>query len=348
MKKTTQSIILLVLLASLVFLITKIQLLIIYVFIATVLAITINPLSNFLCGLKIFKYKINTTVSAIICLSLISTMGTLIGYILSPIIIEEIQILSSIQLDEIESFLTLLTNEVNKKFSSYNLNFKLDFKSLINNLNISSVGDVFQSMFEILGNIFLAIFSILFIAFFMIRDKSLLKKNAIKSLSLFITDSEKKINMIIFFIRRYFGGLCLQTTIIYLLFGLGMSILKLPNPWTLALFAAVVNIIPYFGPLIGFFFTVTMVGSFYIDQSMINLLVPFIIKTFILFSSVQCIDNFFIIPSIYSRAFKAHPLEIFLVAMAAGFIGGIMWMIIAMPVYTILRIILSELILSLE
>ena len=104
MKKTTQSIILLVLLASLVFLITKIQLLIIYVFIATVLAITINPLSNFLCGLKIFKYKINTTVSAIICLSLISTVGTLIGYILSPVIIEEIQILSSIQLDEIESF----------------------------------------------------------------------------------------------------------------------------------------------------------------------------------------------------------------------------------------------------
>tara|TARA_B100000674_G_C37490405_1_gene755626 strand:- start:267 stop:650 length:384 start_codon:yes stop_codon:yes gene_type:complete len=127
-----------------------------------------------------------------------------------------------------------------------------------------------------------------------------------------------------------------------------MSILKLPNPWTLALFAAVVNIIPYFGPLIGFFFTVTMVGSFYIDQSMINLLIPFIIKTFILFGSVQCIDNFFIIPSIYSRAFKAHPLEIFLVAMAAGFIGGIIWMIIAMPVYTILRIILSELILSLE
>ena len=75
------------------------------------------------------------------------------------IIIEEIQILSSIQLDEIESFLALLTNEVNKKFSSYNINFKLDFKSLINNLNISSISDVFQSMFEILGNIFLAIFS---------------------------------------------------------------------------------------------------------------------------------------------------------------------------------------------
>ena len=61
-------------------------------------------------------------------------------------------------------------------------------------------------------------------------------------------------------------------------------------------------------------------------------------------TKAQSLDNFIIQPTIFSRAFKAHPLEIFFIAMTAGFIGGILWMIIAMPVYTILRIIFSELV----
>ena len=58
---------------------------------------------------------------------------------------------------------------------------------------------------------------------------------------------------------------------------------------------------------------------------------------------MQTIDNILLQPTIYSRALKAHPLEIFFIVFAAGFIGGIMWMIIAMPIYTILRITFSEL-----
>ena len=125
-------------------------------------------------------------------------------------------------------------------------------------------------------------------------------------------------------------------------------IIDLPNAWTLAVFAAVINIIPYFGPLIGFFFTITMVGTFYLDQNMIESIFPLITKSLILFGSIQAIDNFILQPTIFSRAFKAHPLEIFFVAVGAGFIGGILWMIIAMPVYTIFRIIFSELITNLK
>ena len=190
------------------------------------------------------------------------------------------------------------------------------------------------------SNIF-TIFSILFISFFLIRDKALLKQYAIKSYHIFC-QNQNKINMIIYFIRRYW--LTDTNKYIFILFGIGMMILNLPNPWTLALFAAVINIIPYFGPLIGFVFTVTMVGTVYLDQNMIELILPLIVKTFILFGSVQAFDNFFLQPTIFSRAFKAHPLEIFFIAMAAGFIGGILWMIIAMPVYTIMRITFSELI----
>ena len=344
MKNSIQNIIVLALIGFVFFLITKIQLLIIYFFIATVLSITINPLNNLLCRTKIFKLEINQSIAAIFCLLTITLISSLIGYILSPIIIEEIQILSSIQLIEIQNFLNILTQEINKKFTSLNIDFTTNINNITNMLDISAMSGIFQSMIGILGNFFMAIFSILFISFFLIRDKALLKQYAIKSLSHFLPESKQKVNMIIYFIRRYCAGLLIQTSILFILFGIGMMILNLPNPWTLALFAAVINIIPYFGPLIGFVFTVTMVGTVYLDQNMIELILPLIVKTFILFGSVQSFDNFFLQPTIFSRAFKAHPLEIFFIAMAAGFIGGILWMIIAMPVYTIMRITFSELI----
>ena len=345
MKNSVQNILILSLIIFIFFVITKIQLLIIYFFIAAVLSITINPLSNLIVKVKFLKFKVNTTIAAIICLCVITTIGGMIGFILSPIIIEEIQIISSIQLIEIQNFLDILTQEINKKFSS---NLEPDFVNLLKVLNISSISGLFQSMLEILGNLFMAIFSILFISFFLIKDKRMLKEKTINTISKILPNAPQKINMIIYFIRRYFLGLCTQTTILFILFGFGMMIIDLPNAWTLAVFAAVINIIPYFGPLIGFFFTITMVGTFYLDQNMIESILPLITKSFILFGSIQAIDNFILQPTIFSRAFKAHPLEIFFVAMGAGFIGGILWMIIAMPVYTIFRIVFSELITNLK
>ena len=194
-----------------------------------------------------------------------------------------------------------------------------------------------------------AIFSILFISFFLIRDKDLFKTKAINTINFLIPNAKQKINTIIYFIRRYFLGLCTQTLLLFVLFGIGMSIIKLPHAWTLAVFAAVINIIPYFGPLIGFIFTTTVLGAVCSNQpEMLELFLPLTIKSFILFGAVQSIDNFILQPSIYSKAFNTHPLEIFFIAMTAGLIGGIMWMIIAMPVYTIMRVLFSELITNIQ
>tara|TARA_B100001250_G_scaffold397010_1_gene403634 strand:- start:921 stop:1973 length:1053 start_codon:yes stop_codon:yes gene_type:complete len=348
MTESIRNIITLVLIGLSFFLISKIQLLIIYLFIALVLSITINPLNNLICNTKIFKYKVNRNVAAILCLLMISGFGSLFGYILSPLIIEEIQIISSINIVEIQHFLNIATTQLNKQFSAFNIDVEANLMDLLNVLNVASITTLFQSMLGILGNIFMAFFSILFISFFLIRDRTLLKEKVINMIAYITPKSKYKINTIIYFIRRYFIGLCIQTTILFILFGVGMSLLGLPNPWILAVFAAVINIVPYFGPLIGFIFTSIMVGTIYLDQNMITLIVPLIIKSFCLFALVQSIDNFIIQPSIYSKAFNAHPLEIFFIALSAGFIGGLMWMVIAMPVYTIIRIIFSELLTNLK
>lgn len=62
----------------------------------------------------------------------------------------------------------------------------------------------------------------------------------------------------------------------------------------------------------------------------------------LVFATVQIIDNILFQPLIYSSSVKAHPLEIFLVIMAAGSIAGVLGMILAIPAYTIVRVIAKE------
>ena len=55
--------------------------------------------------------------------------------------------------------------------------------------------------------------------------------------------------------------------------------------------------------------------------------------------TVQLIDNFVLQPIIYSTSIKATPLEIFIVILLAGTIGGVLGMLAAIPAYTVIRVI---------
>ena len=54
------------------------------------------------------------------------------------------------------------------------------------------------------------------------------------------------------------------------------------------------------------------------------------------------IDNFIIQPIIFSNSVKAHPLEIFIIILSAGTIWGITGMLVAIPFYTVIRVIAKE------
>ena len=57
---------------------------------------------------------------------------------------------------------------------------------------------------------------------------------------------------------------------------------------------------------------------------------------------MQLIDNFVFQPLIFSNSVKAHPLEIFIVIFSAGLLFGITAMLVAIPFYTIFRVMAKE------
>jgi len=60
------------------------------------------------------------------------------------------------------------------------------------------------------------------------------------------------------------------------------------------------------------------------------------------FAGANLIDNLVLQPLIYSNSVKAHPVEIYLVILIAGSLAGITGMVLAIPFYTVLRIIAKE------
>jgi len=154
-----------------------------------------------------------------------------------------------------------------------------------------------------------------------------------------ILNSVGKINELL---SRYFIGLILQTVIIFVLYLIVLLIFGIDNAITIALLCAVLNIIPYLGPIISTALIIIISLLSNINQDFQTVALPTTIYIVIGFSIVQFIDNNITQPIIASNSVKSHPLEIFLTILIGGFLFGIVGMIIAVPLLTILKVIGKE------
>jgi len=139
-------------------------------------------------------------------------------------------------------------------------------------------------------------------------------------------------------LKRYFIGVLVEVLLVITFLSIGLSIAGIKHALLIALFAGILNVIPYVGPFIGAGFALFIGLTTNTEMTMLGV----IIKIFIVFPIVNLCDAFLLQPLIYSSSVKAHPLEIFLVILIGATVGGIGGMILAVPSYTILRVIAKE------
>lgn len=143
-------------------------------------------------------------------------------------------------------------------------------------------------------------------------------------------------------LTRYFVGLCVEILLVFTINAIGLWTIGIENFLIIALFAGVINVIPYIGPLIGILFGAIIVITTNYQLGWENDLMPLLGYTAIIMISTQLLDNFIFQPFIYSNSVNAHPLEIFLVILVAGNLYGIIGMMVAIPSYSVLRVIIKE------
>lgn len=214
-------------------------------------------------------------------------------------------------------------------------------------LDVSVFSSVIGSAASMVSGIGIGLFSIVFISFFFIKDSSLFSK----MIAALVPDKHeetavKAISDIGYLLTRYFTGVLIEMTGVALINFLGLMFiarLGFNASIGIAFLTGVLNIIPYVGPLAGGALgTVLALILKYSSSLPIGLDVSFIWFTMILiaiFCFTQLIDNILYQPVIYSTSIKSTPLEIFIVLLIAGHLGGPLGMLIAIPSYTVLRVI---------
>lgn len=318
---------------------------VVYLLVSVVLALIGRPIMKFLNRPKIKGKSLPMFLKSGLTLMVLLTMFLGLFSLFTPLVVDEIKILSSI---DVESVLVGLNDPINdldhflKKHHLVNptSNLKNELSDLV---RLTDIGALFNSAIGILGNSLIALFSILFITFFLLKEKDIVNNFII---ALTPTNKMKHIQNVLKNVKqllsRYFIGIILQIGIITIIVSIGLSILGIKNAMLIGLLAGIINVIPYIGPLIGASLGIIIGISTNLDLEFYSQMIPLILKICIVFGSMQMIDNFILQPLIFSNSVKAHPLEIFLVVISAGTIWGISGMVIAIPFYTVLRVIAKE------
>ena len=319
-----------------------------YVLIAWVLSMIGQPFMRFFQNrLKFGKFQVGPNLAAVLTLLCYFIIIGLMIWIFVPLIVTQANNLSEVEYKSVEQALETPINQINDWLAQYGLknNTGISLEDQLRQ-NLSSwfepkaIGDFFSGLIAAAGNIILSLFSIIFITFFFLKEQGLFVNFLI---TMAPDQYEEQIKFAIRdisnMLTRYFGGIVIQVTIITLFVSILLGILGIKNALLIGFFAALINVIPYVGPLIGATFGVIITISSNLDLEFYTEMLPMLLKVLVVFGSMQMLDNFLLQPWIFSNSVMAHPLEIFIIILMGAQINGIIGMVLAIPVYTVLRVI---------
>lgn len=320
-----------------------------YIIISALLSLVGRPLSSRLQQLHIGKFRINQAGAATITLiSMLLVFGLFILFIV-PLISRQAIIITDIDTEAVTAYFAEPLNAVYKFLVQYNVlqadqSIGVFIEQQLNQiLDVTHFTNVFGQLLSATSTIFMGLFIVLFLTFFFLKDPNLLRsiimaltpEQYVKDMQIIMTDSR-------ILLTRYFLGILLELASMMTIISLVLTFFGVKNGIIIGFLGGLMNIIPYLGPIIGATIGITL-GVISVLSSgqfdLVGLTAIIIAATFI---AANVLDNILLQPIIYSKSVKAHPIEIFLVIIMAGKVAGIFGMVIAIPTYTIFRVVARQ------
>ena len=325
-----------------------------YILIAVVVSLVAKPLMKVLQKLRIKDRKAPDWLLA--AMSIVVVLGVLITFLTSviPIISGIVKDISMVNIETAARGIAVPLSEFNGFLSHMFPQLGEDFRIEVVILNelqklfdVSMFSTVLGSAASFITDLGIGLFSVVFIGFFFIKDDGLFTE----IVCALVPDkheetTEKAIADIGYLLSRYFIGVLLEIAGVALINFLGLLLiarLGFNAAIGIAVLTGILNVIPYVGPFMGIVLGTTLgILLKYTSLTPIGLDVNFWVFTVILiaiYCFTQLVDNFLYQPLFYSTSIKSKPLEIFIVLLIVGHIGGAFAMIIAIPCYTVVRVI---------
>jgi predicted PurR-regulated permease PerM len=311
-----------------------------------------RPLVDLFCKIKIRKWSFPRSLSALLTLFIIWGLIITFFAIFIPLVTTQLNYFSTIDSEKIVQIIKGPIEKIEQLFLTLNrdITSQLSIKDYIAEkisevLNINMVQNFLGTVFGTLGNLLVAAFSISFITFFFLKDQRLFFESILMWVpDRFTENVTRALHSIQKLLTRYFIGIIIQSSCILILITLGMTIIGITFKQALVMgvILGILNVIPYVGPWLGLFIALIMGIASHINMDFHEVVVPLIMYMIIVEAITNLIDNIIFQPVIFSNSVKAHPLEIFIVVLASGFVAGIPGMILGIPAYTVLRVFARE------
>lgn len=322
----------------------------IYVILAFVVSLISRPVARIMGKLRIKGKSAPDWLLSILSVTIVIAILLMVILLVIPVItriINDASLFSNIDRSE-RNFSDTINNWIIGIFPSLGKDFDaigmlLNYlKGLLSDFDITGL---IGSVGSIVIDIAIGLFAVVFISFFFVKDENLFSKIVAAlvpdRIEASVTESIVDIEHLL---SRYFVGLILEMFCVALLNFLGLWLIariSVSYALGIAFIAGILNILPYVGPILGEILG-TLLGMVLHYGAGVGLDVNIWIFALIILAimlTVQLVDNFVLQPIIYSTSIQATPLEIFIVMLMAGHIGGILGMLAAIPAYTIIRVI---------
>ncbi len=325
----------------LLFFLYKISSVLIYLTIAGIISLIGRPIIKFLRH----KLKFKNILAVLFTMAFLLNILLGIGALFIPLIKSQGENLALLNYNELQGNINRLITESNTYLSNHSINIleTLQNSDILSKLNINAIPDLLNSILGMVGSFSIGLFSVLFISFFFLKDSKLFEDGIL----LLVSDREesrlkKSIEKIKDLLSRYFVGLVFQILILFIIYTIVLFIFGIKNAIVIAFLCALLNLIPYVGPLIGGVIMLVLTMSSNLGADFQQVILPKTMYVMFGYLIAQLIDNFVSQPLIFSNSVKSHPLEIFLVIIIGGLLFGVVGMVIAVPSYTAIKVILKE------
>ena len=326
----------------------------VYILLAVVVSLIGKPLMTLLQKITIKGRKAPNWLLASTTLILLMIIFTAVFTMIVPVVSGIVKNISLANIEDAARHIAIPLADFNTfligTFPQLGPDFRIEVvavQELHNLFDPAAFSTMIGSAASLVSSIGIGIFSVVFISFFFIKDDGLFTS----MISALVPDKHEKnaaqsIADIGHLLSRYFTGVMIEILGVALLNFIGLYLiaqLGVNAALGIAFLTGILNVIPYIGPLFGGVLG-TILGLIlkYSSQTPVGLDVNFWIFTIILvsiFCVTQLVDNFLYQPLIYSTSIKAKPLEIFIVLLIVGHMGGPLAMIAAIPLYTAVRVI---------
>ncbi len=298
------------------------------IFLSFILAYTLKPLRDILSD----KFKIKKRTSSIIIVFSILLTIVLFFYILIPSILKESYNLGSI-LDNVDNYVEALAKKMNIDNISF---FESIYSRISDEINIffrTFSNNLLDNLMTFLESIISMAIIPIVIYYFLVDGELIFNKLMLILPTEKRVIAKKVITHIDKVLSRYIISQLLLSLIIGILTTISLVVLRVKFALVLGIFNGVLNIVPYFGPIIGGIPAVFIALMESPNKALWTLGIVFLI---------QQIEGNILSPKITGDSTNMHPIIIIILLLIGEKLGGFIGMIIIVPIAVIIKVIYED------